>query len=309
VLGTDEGVAAELEATASRALSRGATTIALSAQELAATLTPDGAVRARRLLAAAETGFQVGDPPAVGRLLDAAARLDLTPLDVARMTWLREIFHDGVPGDPHAVAKLVAVARDAAAQGDRNLALNLLQGAALRCWWADPGVGAKALVIEATAQIVGDEPDPRALEILSVAAPVEAADRISRGVQAAAVLDDGDASRTQLLAFAAYAAGDIDQSIALMDRAAPVLRAQARLGLLAQLLTVRGWAGISTGQFSRATRELEEGNRLAVEQGSRSGSRSARTAAPPYWGSAAKNARRIKSLPKQPSGLRSCGCP
>jgi DNA-binding CsgD family transcriptional regulator len=267
VLGEDEGAAADLETTAGRAQDRGAPATALGALELAASLTPHGPDRARRLLAAAELAFQLGDPPAVGRLLDSAARLELSPHDVARMTWLREIFHDGAPGDPHAVAKLVAAARDAASEGDRNLALDLLQGAALRCWWADPGVVAKALVIEAVAQIAGNEPDPRALEILSLAAPVDAADRISIGVREAAVLDDGDASRTQLLAFAAYAAGDIDQSIALMDRAAPMLRSQARLGLLAQLLTVRGHAGINTGQFGQATRALEEGNRLAVETG------------------------------------------
>ncbi len=265
VLGTDEDVAADLEGAAARAQERGAPIVALHFLELAASLSPRGSVQARRLLAAAEIAFQLGEPSAVGRLLDAAARLDLTAHDVARMTWLREIFHDGVPGDPHAITKLVAVAGDAAAQGDRNLALNLLQGAALRCWWTDPGVVAKALVIDAVAQIAGDEPEPRALEILSVAAPVDAADRISKGVREAAALDDGDASRTQLLAFAAYAAGDIDQSIVLMDRATPLLRAQARLGLLAQLLTARGWAGINTGQFGRATRELEEGNGLAVE--------------------------------------------
>src|SRR5260370_23085097 len=53
--------------------------------------------------------------------------------------------------------------------------------------------------------------------------------------------------------------------MALMERAGPLLGSQARLGLLAQLLTARGWAGINCGQFSRATRELDEGNRLAVE--------------------------------------------
>src|SRR5260370_22370784 len=50
-----------------------------------------------------------------------------------------------------------------------------------------------------------------------------------------------------------------------MDRAAPILRAQGRLGLLAQLLAVRGWAGINTGQFSEAIRSMEEGNHLAIE--------------------------------------------
>ncbi len=265
VLGEDEGAAADLETAAGRAQDRGAPATALGALELAASLTPQGPDRARRLLAAAELAFQLGDPPAVGRLLDSVARLELSPHDLARMTWLREIFHDGAPGDLNAIARLVGVAREAATGGDRNLALNLLQGAALRCWWADPGAAAKNLVIEAVEQIAGDELDPRALEILALAAPVDAAARITTRVREAARVDDSDPSRTQLLAFAAYAAGDLGESIELMDRAAPILRAQGRLGLLAQLLAVRGWAGINTGQLGDAIRSLEEGNQLAIE--------------------------------------------
>jgi DNA-binding CsgD family transcriptional regulator/tetratricopeptide (TPR) repeat protein len=265
VLGEDEGAAADLEITAGRAQDRGAPATALGALELAASLTPQGPDRARRLLAAAELAFQLGDPPAVGRLLDSVARLELSPQDLARMTWLREIFHDGAPGDPNAIARLVAVAREAAAGGDRDLSLNLLQGAALRCWWADPGAAAKNLVIDAVEQIGGDVLDPRALEILSLAAPVEAASRIATRVRQAAQVDEADPSRTQVLAFAAYAAGDRAESIQLMDRAAPLLRAQGRLGLLAQLLAVRGWAGINTGQLRDAILTMEEANQLAVE--------------------------------------------
>src|SRR5882762_1627370 len=265
VLGEDEGAAADLEITARRALDRGAPATALGALELAASLTPHGSDRARRLLAAAELAFQLGDPPAVGRLLDSAARLELSPHDVARMTWLREIFHDGAAGDANAIARLVGVAREAAAGGDRNLSLNLLQGAALRCWWADPGPTAKNLVIDAVEQVAGDVLDPRALEILALAAPVDAAARIATRVREAAQVDDADPSRTLVLAFAAYAAGDRAQSIELMDRAAPILRAQGRLGLLAQLLAVRGWAGINTGQLRDARSSLEEANHLAIE--------------------------------------------
>jgi DNA-binding CsgD family transcriptional regulator len=267
VLGADEGAAKDLEAVAARAQDRGATSTALGAFELAASLTPEESPRARRLLAAAELAFQLGDTPAVGRLLDAAATLQLTSHDVARMTWLREIFNDGAPGDPDAVVRLVLVAREAAAAGDRTLAVNLLQAAALRCWWADPGPEAKTLVAEATEQIVDDDLDPRALEILALTAPFDAAARIGPRVREAARTDDGDPARTQLLAFAAYAAGDIAQSIELMDRASPTLRAQGRLGLLGQLLVVRGWAGLNAGQFSDAIRAMEEGNGLAIETG------------------------------------------
>jgi DNA-binding CsgD family transcriptional regulator/tetratricopeptide (TPR) repeat protein len=265
VLGEDEGAAADLEVTAGRAQDRGAPATALGALELAASLTPLGPDRPRRLLAAAELAFQLGDPPAVARLLDTAARLELSPHDLARMAWLREILYDGAPGDPNAIARLVAVAREAAAEGDRKLSLNLLQGAALRCWWADPGAAAKTLVIDAVEEVAGDVLDPRALEILALAAPVDAALRIVSRVREAAQVDDADPSRTQLLAFAAYAAGNLGESIELMDRAAPLLRAQGRLGLLAQLLDVRAWAGIGTGQFRDAIHSMEEAEHLAIE--------------------------------------------
>src|SRR6266480_2001937 len=266
VLGADEGAAADLEAAANRAQDRGATATALGALELAASLTPDSTVRAHRLLAAAELAFQLGEPSAVGRLLDAAARLELTPHDIVRMTWLREIFHDGAPGDPAAVAELVAVARDASRDGDRDLALNLLQGAALRCWWADTGEASRTLVFEAVDELAGDGLDPRVIEIASMAASIDSAAVISAKVLQAAGRDT-ESSDTQLLAFAAYAVGDLSQSIELMDRAAPMLRAQGRLGLLAQLLVVRAWAGINVGQFDEALREAEEGSRLANETG------------------------------------------
>jgi DNA-binding CsgD family transcriptional regulator/tetratricopeptide (TPR) repeat protein len=265
VLGADESAAADLEAAAARAQERGATASALGALELAASLTPDGTVRARRLLAAAELAFQLGEPTAVARLLDAAARLELKPHDVARMTWLREIFHDGAPGDPAAVAKLVASARDASGAGDRNLALNLLQGAALRCFWADPGEAARSLVFEAVDELARAGTNPRILEIASLAAPIDSTGVVSAKVRQLALVDSANSVDTQLLAFAAYAVGDITQAIELMDRVAPTLRAQGKLGLLAQLHVLRALAGLNVGQFVEAQREAEEGNRLAIE--------------------------------------------
>ena len=265
VLGADEGAAADLAAVAARAQVRGATSTALGALELAASLTPDEADRARRLLEGAELAFQLGDRAAVTRLLDSAATVRVSAHDIARMTWLREIFNDGVPGDPDAVARLATLAGDAAARGDRSLALNLLQAAALRCWWADPGPEAKDLVVAAVGHIAGDEPEPLALEILSLTAPPDTAERLISRVRHAAEVDLGDPARAQLLAFAAYVAGDVALAIELMDRAAPTLRAQGRLGLLAQLLVLRSWAAINTGQFGDALRAVEEGSELALE--------------------------------------------
>src|SRR5439155_19264863 len=110
----------------------------------------------------------------------------------------------GAPGDPHAVANLLSIARDASAQGERGLAFKLLQAAALRCWWADPGATTRAQVVLAIEEIAGDSLDPQALQILSLVAPVEAASRISERVREAALFDVSDAVQAQLLAFAAY---------------------------------------------------------------------------------------------------------
>jgi len=265
VVGTDEAAAADLESTAARAQDRGAIATALGALELAASLTPDGTVRVKRLLAAAELAFELGQPAVVGRLLDEAAKLELTRHDMARMTWLRELFYDRSPGNAEAILNRVAVAEEMAAQGDRNLALELLLGAALRCRWAEPESEARARVVKAVEQLSGVEWTPKALTVLSLAAPLDSGTLVSREVAQAALVETTDGPRTQLLAFSAWAAGDIAQSMELMDRAADLLRAQGRLSLLAQVLTVRAWAGINTGSFSGATRDAEEGGRLAIE--------------------------------------------
>ena len=265
VLGTDEAAAADLEATAGRAQNRGAIATALGALELAAWLTPDGSVKARRLLAAAELAFQLGDPAAVGRLLDSATGLELTRHDEARMTWLREIFNDGVPGDATAIIKLANVAQEVAAAGDRDLALKLLQGAALRCWWAEPGLAARDLVVRTVEQITGDDPDARALAVLSLAAPVDMGERVSNRVAHMSRTGVADPSLTHMLGIAAYAAGDYGQALALLDQAALGLRAQGRLGLLTQVLSPRAWAEIHLGRFSDANRDAEEAHRLASE--------------------------------------------
>ena len=64
------------------------------------------------------------------------------------MAWLSEIFNDGVPGDAGRVLELCDIATESATAGDPDLALNLLLGAALRCWWADTGPAARARVAE-----------------------------------------------------------------------------------------------------------------------------------------------------------------
>jgi tetratricopeptide (TPR) repeat protein len=264
-MGTDEDAAAELEAAARRAQGRGATVIAMAAEERAAALTGDPALRVGRLLAAAEMGFELGQPTAVRRLLDEAERFEPAQLDRARMTWLREIFNDGEPGNPMEVRRLVAAADEAVAAGDLSLALNLLRGAALRCWWADPGAAARELVIASVDRVADARTEPRALEIMSLAAPVDRGAFVARAVALAAPLAAHDAAVTAMLGVTAHAVGDYGTAVDLLGEAAHGLRDQGRLGLLARALIVRGWGCIHVGKLGDAARDLDEGWRLAVE--------------------------------------------
>jgi len=265
VLGADDDAATELEAAAARAQGRGATSIAVRALELAANLTSGTSIRVRRLLAAAEMGLELGQPTTVGRLLDGAAKLQLSPNDQARMTWLREIFNEVVPADPGAVARLVKVARAMAATGDRQLALNLLRVAALRCWYVDPGRAALESLVQAIDEVDTSESDVQAVEILSYASPIDAGERVVNRVARASLADDADPMQMLQLGTAARAVGDPERAIALFKRAAPGLRAEGKLGLLAGLLDNRSRAEIEVGQFKDAARDAEEAYGLLVE--------------------------------------------
>ena len=110
IVGPDDAVADELETAAADALARGAVMTAVATLERAAELSTSSARRGHRLLVAAEHAFGLGRAELVDRLVEEAARTDLSELDWARMQWLREIFDDGVPGDAVRVVELCDIA-------------------------------------------------------------------------------------------------------------------------------------------------------------------------------------------------------
>ena len=52
------------------------------------------------------------------------------------------------------------------------MALDLLQGAALRCWWADTGDEARARVVDTVEGLEVSQDDPRCISAIAVANPV-----------------------------------------------------------------------------------------------------------------------------------------
>jgi DNA-binding CsgD family transcriptional regulator len=266
-VGMDEEVAAELEAAGSRAHRRGAVQVALASQQRAAMLTPDPGRRVGRLLRAAEMGFELGRHDVVDRLLAEAEQYGPGPLQRARITWIREMFYDGTPGDAQHVRHLVQVADQTRLDGDTDLALNLLLGAAVRSWWADPGEPARELVVAAAERADAAECDPRLLAIIAAASPISRGVDILARLARVAAADVADPQRAWLLGMAAMAAGDFERGVKFLSGSATGLRAQGRLALLAQALSMQANGAIHLGNWVVAVTAADEGARLAEETG------------------------------------------
>ena len=265
IVGPDDEVADALEDNTTVALQRGAVMSAIRDLERSAQLTTCAARRGHRLLTAAEHAFALGRADLVDHFVQAAARTDLADLDWARVQWLREIFNDGVPGDASRVMELCDVAELSAAAGDADLALNLLLGAALRCWWADTGPAARARVVAVAESLQGVASDPRYLATLGVAEPVL---RGTVVVEALRAIDDSlDADSARLLGMAAHAVGDEPRAADLLERAEDELRAQGRLGTLAQALSMAVIVRLDLGQWQAADAASAEGLTLARDTG------------------------------------------
>jgi len=268
ITGPDDEVAGELEESARIALHRGSPAGAIWALERAAQLTTDSARRGRRLLLAAEHAFGLGRADLVGQLVSRAASTSLSQLDRARMEWLREIFSDGVPGDAGRVSELCDVALEAIAAGDSDLALNLLLGAALRCWWADTGPAARTQVVEVTGLLEQDaSSDPRYVAALGVAEPVLQGRHVIEMLSQVVIESVTDADALRLLGMAAHAVGDPVRAADFLARSEAKPREQGQLGLLPHVRGMQGPVYLELGDCAQVGEAAEECRRFAQETG------------------------------------------
>ncbi|MEV0387194.1 AAA family ATPase [Nonomuraea sp. NPDC050643] len=266
-LGPDDHVADELEAGHTASLRQGSVTAAVWALERAAQLTTDPAGRGRRLLLAAGHAFTLGRPELVERLVTEAARNELPEQDRARLEWLKEIFSDGTPGDEDRVAELCATAARSAGSGDRDLALGLLYGAAMRCWWTGAGPRGRATVADAADALPLPRTDARRVAAVALAEPIRRGAAVHDLLSAALPAGALDAVALHLLGQAAHAIGDLPRATDILSRSEPRLREEGRLGLLAQVLTLRSAGHLYTGDWDRAGTSAEEARHLAAETG------------------------------------------
>lgn len=265
--GPDDDVARELEQAAKRATRRGAATIAAAALERAAQLSATPSRRGTLLVRAAEMEFELGRFERAISLTGQARSVELEPDDRARLTFLLESVDEVSWSGAERVASFAEIAHEMTRIDEPGRALKALQAAGLRCWWGNPSQETRDLVVAAAERIPVAEDDPALLAVLSFADPVERGtvviDRISR----LSPDPNADPEAMHLIGTAATAVLAFDLSAAFLETAVDGLRAQGRLGLLAQALVSKSWAALHLAMPSLAASAAEEAARLAPETG------------------------------------------
>ncbi|GAA2480304.1 ATP-binding protein [Winogradskya humida] len=265
--GPDEILARELTETATRADRQQAAGVALLALERAAQLSESPAERGSRLLYAVETAGELGDAEAARRLLARVDETQLRPVDRARLSWGRETFLESSWSAATRMAGFAGLVDLMRAEGDSVLALESLTSIAVRLFWSHPDAATRELFLATSDRLAMPADDPRMLTTTALIAPIDRGaatlDRIT--VQAGR----GDLTpHVQLqLGLGAGALGATALAHRLYSGSVGGLRAQGRLGLLAQALCNQGYSAAALGDTRNAVPLAAEGGALAGETG------------------------------------------
>ncbi|MFG2077174.1 ATP-binding protein [Nonomuraea maritima] len=265
--GPDESVAAELERAADRALLRGGVAAAVAALERAARLSEARDAQAARLLRAAELAVESGRRDTAERLVRDAQALDLSPRRRATAAWLLSGFEDGVREDVSRVAELAELAASVAADGETEPAARILWGAAMRCFWSEPGAAARERLLAVTDRLPLPADDPRLVSISAYVAPFERGADVLERLRALAGSAGADPATDRHLGSAALQVGAFDLAARFSAAAVPGLRAQGRLGLLTRALAVHAYSLCRLGDLAAAVPAAAEAATLGQETG------------------------------------------
>ena len=262
--GEHQDVALELEEAGTRARRRGAVPVAVTAMRRAAEL-GEPASRSRRLLAAAGLAVELGRRDVVTPLLAEVSRLDVGPLERARITWVEETAVTR-PLDAVRFNSLVAAAEQAGASGDHDLHVDLLWLVASRAWWVDPGPEVRRALIDASHRL-GDAhaEDPRVFAVHAYADPLGHAAGVLRRLESAAGDERIDTDAASFFGPAALVVGAFDLGSDFLAAAVDGLRTQGRLGHLPRLLTLYAGMAARIGDWDVALTAADEAGRLAEE--------------------------------------------
>jgi DNA-binding NarL/FixJ family response regulator len=265
----DETVAADLADLARRSWpAEGAS--ALAALHRAGQLTPDPAVRADRLIAAADRALDLGHRALAAELLGRVHPDGLSSSQQARSATLRCALDQGVGHGEAGIAALTALAGRTAAGGDVPAALRLLWAAARRCRDEQVPPATRLGVAAAVGALAVAQSDPYRIAILAHTDPAGRGAEVLRGLADAAARPTALAAAPEAasaLAAAALEVGAFGLVRVLTEPAVPGLRIQRRLDLLGDLLAARGAASVALADVAAADAALTEGLHLAGATG------------------------------------------
>ncbi|MFI0448978.1 helix-turn-helix transcriptional regulator [Actinomadura sp. 6N118] len=266
-VGRDEEVAAELAASAERARERGGYADAGAALARAAELTPDRAVRARRLTDASTASWLGGRPGQAETCLAEARELADDPRLLAELTQLRGRF-ELHSSDAAEAQRVFIEGAELAKHADPDRALEMLADAAEAAGNVGDN-GALAEIGRRAASFDGGDPFLRAM-LVGIGAMIEG--DVERGVPVLrAALPDADGlDQAAHLLWASAAAGqlgDIDASADYIIQAGRVARVSGMTGQFPVVLEFVARAERLSGRFTLSAAINEEGLALAREAG------------------------------------------
>jgi DNA-binding CsgD family transcriptional regulator len=209
----------------------------------------------------------MGNPDRGNRLLDEAEALDLDPLQTARASWSRAFANEGNPTDPDKLRSLLELVEAMRRDGDTAVALSSLFNLAAAAWWIAPDAATCASILAVADSLPVPADDPQLIAILALVAPIERGAVVLERTRNLRAHEGGDPWAMRQIGLAISVAGAIDDSIAFCTAAAIGMRAQGRLGLLAQNLLSLSLSELVYGSLRSAHLSAREGVRLGQETG------------------------------------------
>lgn len=264
-VGSDDGIATELEGYAGVARRRGAVAVAAAALERAARLSGDPHVKGDRLVRAAELAYDLGLVEVVRQLLRQAEALEVGSLEAARLAWLQQMISGDVWSEAGASKTFVTIARQLLDGGDADTALRSLMPIAHRCWWTRSQPRTREYLVDAAEGIGSPADDPQLLVVLALAHPEATGPTVLQRVARLRLNGLTDAIAAMDVGVAAEKAGDFATGVRFLARAVERLREQGRLGILTQALVHYAWASMYTGDWNAAAAAGDEAAGLATD--------------------------------------------
>ncbi|WP_436531814.1 LuxR C-terminal-related transcriptional regulator [Actinoplanes sp. HUAS TT8] len=265
--GPDEELARELTDVATGAAQRQMVALALAAAGRAVQLSEDPAARGRRQIWASTLAHEQGDGDTVRRLLDEIDAGALRPADRARLTLMRETYFPSAWSGPERLMAYADLIDTMRRDGDPELAVRALCEINLRVYYSNVPPEIRDRYTEITRALGLPEDDPALTIVLPLISPVEHGAIALRQLERLVHRADLTPVTRSDLAMGAWAIGAYEIAGTLALSAVADLRAQGRVGVLAQALNTAASAYAGLGDTRAALPLVAECIALADEIG------------------------------------------